>query len=106
GLDAVRPVDRAEVDLEGSFLPVEQAVERVLTHQAAELSVEDLALAEVDAGRLARGLGEADRPRLPAHLEGLDEVDHTHVGEAAGKGPGIPPLQKLLLPLLGEDGHP
>ena len=81
-------------------LPVEQPVEGVLAGEPPELGVDDLAVPEVDDAASC-GRPRLDGAGLAAHLEGLHQVDHAHVGEAAGEA-GLESLrlEPLLLLLL------
>ncbi|MEZ4312197.1 MAG: hypothetical protein R3F14_29565 [Polyangiaceae bacterium] len=84
GLDDVGVVDLAELDLEGALVPDEGAVDGLLAAQAAKDGVDALAVAEEDV-RLVRLVLEVHDAALAVHLEGLDEVDHAHVGDRAGE---------------------
>ncbi len=85
GRDDVLATHAAELHLELAVVPGEQAVDRVLAHQVAGLGVDHLAVAKVDGGAAAGGALEVDHAGLAADLDGLDEVDHAHVGDVAGK---------------------
>src|SRR5690606_26547258 len=97
----------AELDLELALVPRQQPVDRVLALQRAGLGVDHLAVAEVDRGLSVRAAGELDDARLAADLDGLDDVDHGHVGDAAGEaGAVLLEIEELTLPLLQQDVDP
>src|SRR5262249_30679731 len=71
-----------------------------------ELRVDDLAVAEEDR-RAAALACEVDDARFPTDLDGLNEIDHRHVGELPGElGLRLALLrQRRALLLLKQDLH-
>ena len=103
-LDALGAIDGDELHVEVALERVEHSVEGVFAAQPAELGVGDLALFEIDdAGAFAL---ELDGAGLAAHLEGLHQIDHAHVRQAAAEpGLRLALLDPFLLDLLKNHLH-
>jgi hypothetical protein len=79
-VDDVVTANGLEFDGELAVRPREQPVERVGAREAADLGVDDLAVAEEDRTPTVVAVYDMDDAGLPVELDGLDEIDDADVG--------------------------
>src|SRR5262249_44264514 len=72
-----------ELDVEGALVPHHQAIDCVLAFEPPELRIDDLVVLEVKLGGLAVAAAHPNTSGLAANLDGLNEIDDTHVGDVA-----------------------
>ena len=87
-VDLVVLVVGLKLHRERALVPDEHSVERLLTLEAAGLRVDHLAVAEGDLGLLGARL-DVEVAGLAADLDGLHEVDQTHLTEDARERPAL-----------------
>src|SRR5690606_1520679 len=81
--------DLAELEVELALVPDEEAIDRGLAAELAELGVLERAVLEVD-GAAPSARGEVEHAALAADVDRLEQIDHAHVGEGpaeTGLGP-------------------
>jgi hypothetical protein len=104
-LNAPRPFDRLEVDLEVAVFPGQEPVDGVLAPQFPGLRVDDLTIGKVEPRLMGRPV-DREHAALAPEFNRLQQVDHAHVFERAEEPAFVLALELGSLALLQGDGHP
>ena len=104
--DDLVTVDRLELDVEVTVALAEQAIDRRLALEPTHLRIDDGTIAEPERRFTELG-GQRDRAALARDLDGLNEVDHRHVGELTAelRASCVLLLEALVLLALQQHRH-